>query len=109
MTGSAPAPSSAGDGAKVLRFGVSPVSAPFVYSLKGQIVGLDIDFMRELAEELGMRLEVNSMEFSLLITALQDGDVDIIGSCYSITEERMRLVRFTDSYCSGGVVAITLK
>ena len=101
----APAPSSG----RILRFGVSPVSAPFVYKVSGNIVGLDIDLMRNIAESLGMRLEVTAMDFSELLNALQSGDVDVIGSCLSITEERKQLVRFTDSYYQGGVAAVTLQ
>ena len=94
---------------RILRFGVSPVSAPFVYKVKGRIAGLDIDLMRDIAESLGMRLEVVVMDFGELMGALQSGDVDVIGSCFSITEERKRLVRFTDSYYQGGVAAVTLE
>lgn len=98
----------AGGGA-ALRFGVSPVSAPFVYRVDGNTIGFDIEFMGLIAERLGMRLEVVEMDFSKLIPSLQSGDVDVIGSCLSITEERKEQVRFTDSYHKGGAVAITLK
>lgn len=92
---------------RVLRMGVSPVSAPFVYSVNGKAVGLDIELMQILVERLGMRLEVREMEFSELISSLQDEEVDIVGSCMSITEERKQIVRFTDSYYKGGVTAVT--
>lgn len=97
------------DAKRILRFGVSPVSAPFVYE-KGErgIVGLDVELMGMIAERHDRRLIVVGMEFSELIPSLLSGRVDVIGSCLSITEERGKLVRFTRAYYEGGVAAITL-
>ncbi len=94
---------------KALRFGVSPDSTPFAYMAGGHIVGLDIDLMRGIAEDLGMRLAVHAMDFSRLVPSLEAGEVDVIGSCFSVTDQRKRIVRFTDSYYRGGAVAVTLK
>ncbi len=93
----------------VLRLGVSSVSAPFCYvNSAGQLVGLDIELMERLSRRIGMRLVITDMEFSRLIPSLLDGDTDIIGSCFSVTEERRKMIAFTTSYYVGGVAALTL-
>ncbi|MCC8189797.1 MAG: transporter substrate-binding domain-containing protein [Planctomycetes bacterium] len=99
----------ASDGAAVLRFGVSPVSAPFVYrNDAGRVVGMDIELMDRIAQTIGRELEVRSMEFSELLPSLLAGEVDAIGACLSITPERRALVRFTINYHEGGVAAVVL-
>ena len=94
---------------RVLRFGVSPVSAPFVYeNADGEVIGLDLELMDMIARRMNRRLEVVSMEFSELVPSLLRGRVDVIGSCLSITEERQAIIRFTRPCYEGGVAAITL-
>lgn len=101
-----PDPPEAGGGA-VLRMGVSPVSAPFVYkNPDGELLGLDIELMGLVARRLDMRLEVVDMEFSELVPSLLDGRVDVIGSCLSITDGRAKLIWFTREYYRGGVAAL---
>ncbi len=96
--------------APVLRLGVSSVSAPFCYvNSSGRLVGLDIELMERLSRRIGMRLVITDMEFSRLIPSLLDGDMDIIGSCFSITEERRKMIDFTSSYYVGGVAALALE
>lgn len=92
----------------VLHLGVSSISAPFCYLKDGKVTGLDIELMERLARRIDRRLVVVDMEFSELIPSLLAGDVDVIGSCFSITPERAKVVRFTDSYYKGGVAALVL-
>lgn len=93
----------------VLRFGVSPVSAPFLYANEqGEMIGLELELMQRLSRRINRRLVVVAMDFSNLIPALLDDEVDVIGSGLSITREREKIVRFTDSYYHGGVSAMVL-
>lgn len=91
----------------VLRFGSSPVSAPFAYSGPGgELIGFDVELLERVSRRLGLRLEVTEMEFSSLIPSLLSGSVDIVGACMSVTEERKRIVGFTESYYRGGVAVM---
>lgn len=97
-------------GGPILHLGTSTVSAPFTYRNRdNEIVGLDLELMGLVAERIGRRLVVTDLEFSRLIPSLRAGDVDIIGSCLSITEDRKKLIRFTIAYHRGGVEAAALK
>lgn len=95
---------------RILRFGASPVSPPFVYTgANGKLTGMDIEIMERIARRINRRLVVESMDFGELFFSLQDGRVDVIGACLSITPERREIARFTDSYYHGGVAALVLE
>jgi ABC-type amino acid transport/signal transduction systems, periplasmic component/domain len=91
---------------EVLRFGVSSISAPFCYVKDGIVTGLDIELMERVARRINRRLVVVDMEFSMLIPSLLARDVDVIGSSFSITPDRARIIRYTESYYQGGVAAL---
>jgi len=75
---------------KILRVGTSPDFPPFEYvDEQGNIVGFDIDMMRELAKMMGYDdIEIVSIDFEGLIPALQQGQIDVIAAGMTITEER---------------------
>lgn len=101
----------AGEGAgAALRYGVAEMGEPFVYrDADGTLVGYDIELGRKVAEKLGRKLEVREMLFAELISALESGQVDLIGSSITVTPEREELVRFTGGYYRGGAAALTRK
>jgi polar amino acid transport system substrate-binding protein len=94
--------------AGVITVGNSPDYPPFeTIDDQGNIVGIDIDLMNAIAEELGVEVEIKQMGFDTIITAVQSGQVDIGMSGFSITEERKESVDFTDPYFEGGQVVLT--
>lgn len=56
----------------------------------GNIVGLDIDVARALAQALGKKLEIRDMSFDALIIALQQGKIDCAIAGISITKSRQQ-------------------
>lgn len=91
----------------VLRFGTAAVTEPCAYLDATQaVIGMDIEFAARTAAQLGRRLEVVNMAFGEMLPALLAGQVDLVGSCLTITEERKRTVRFSDSYYTGGISAL---
>jgi len=93
-------------GRPVLKVGVNPDYPPMIFTRGGRIEGLEADFARMLAAELGMNLEFVVMDWEQLIPALQEGEIDIIMSAMSITKLRSMLVRFTSPYMSIGQLAL---
>ena len=53
---------------------------PFEYRDGNDIVGIDIDISKKIAEKLGVELEVESIEFDSLIPALQSGKADMVAA-----------------------------
>lgn len=95
---------------KPLVMGTCCAMPPFS-SLDGQghPAGLDIELVYRIAWEMGRPLEVINMDFGSLIPSLVRGEVMIIASCLSITPERQKVVRFSDSYFKSGVGAMVRK
>lgn len=64
-------------------------------------IGIDVDVMVRFAEFLGVRLmvrRVSEPSYAALIPDLLAGQGDILASSLSITEERLKLVDFSDPY-----------
>lgn len=65
----------------------------------GKFEGLDVEIMKTLANSLGVALEVKPLEnFKDLIPALLANQGDVVASSVTITEERKKIVDFSDSY-----------
>lgn len=97
------------DEKKVLVMGTSADFPPFEYidTAKGEeIIGFDVDIVTALAEKLGYEVEIQDMDFSGLIAALQAGKVDFVMSGMAPTEERKKNVDFTDSYYRSDLVLL---
>lgn len=61
-------------------------------------VGIDIDIAQYIAQQLGVEMEIQDMQFSALVPTMQSGRADIIISGLSPTEARKEVIDFTDSY-----------
>ena len=91
----------------VLKFGTAAVTEPFSFLDENQQpIGFDIELAMAVAQELGMKLEVTLYDFGDMIPALAAGEVDMIGACITITEERAREVLFSEPYYTGGIAAL---
>ena len=67
----------------------------------GGYTGIDVDIAAEIAKELGLKLVVDDMDFSSVITSVQSGKEDIAMAGITVNEERKKNVDFTDSYAKG--------
>lgn len=65
---------------------------------KDEIVGFDISMAKSLAEDLGVELEINDMDFDGLLVALQAKKVDMVFAGMTPTEERKQNAEFSDIY-----------
>ncbi len=81
---------------------VSPDYPPFEFKAlvdgKDKVVGADIDLAQDIADELGVKLEVSTMSFDNVLASLKTGKADIAISGLSVTEERKNAYAFSDAY-----------
>jgi polar amino acid transport system substrate-binding protein len=70
---------------------------------KGEPKGVSVDLARALAESLGRPLEIQNLPFDGLIPALKTGKIDLILSSMTATEERARVIDFSDPYLKTGL------
>lgn len=94
------------DEAKVLKMGTNAAFPPYEYKEGEEIVGIDAEIAKAIADELGMDFEIVDMEFDSIITAVVTGGVDFGMAGMTVTEERMKSVDFTYSYATGVQVVI---
>jgi ABC-type amino acid transport substrate-binding protein len=70
---------------------------------EGNIIGFDVDLMNAIAEDQGFKVIYQDQDFSGLIPALQTGNIDIIASGMTITDEREGQVDFSEPYINAGL------
>ena len=96
--------------AETLRVGTVGDYPPFNYiDDAGQLTGFDIDIARSLCERLEARCLFQRHPWPMLIPELRAGTFDAIVASMSITEERRRVVAFTDRYYSNVSKFVTSK
>ncbi|MCD8256124.1 MAG: transporter substrate-binding domain-containing protein [Oscillospiraceae bacterium] len=72
----------------------------------GNIVGIEVDIMNLIAEQLGLELQIDDMDFDSALLAVQQGKSDMVVSGVSITDERKATMNFTDSYTTAVQVIV---
>lgn len=83
---------------------------PFEYvDDNGDFDGFDIALMQAVCDKMGVKMEVNNMEFKSLLGAMQLNSIDVIAAAMTVTEERQQSVDFTDSYYEAKQVIIVNK
>jgi ABC-type amino acid transport substrate-binding protein len=65
---------------------------------KDTIVGFDIEIAKEIANDLGVELEIKDMQFKGLLAALETGNIDFVAAGMNPTEERKKNVDFSKIY-----------
>ena len=107
----------------VLRVGMEVNYAPFNFSevddtngavpvanSDGEFAnGYDVTIAKELADKLGMKLEIYKIDWDGLIPALTSGKIDAIVAGMSPTPERKEQIDFTDSYYQAEVGVMVKK
>lgn len=78
--------------------------APFEFENdKGEMVGIDLDILKAIAEDQGFEYEVIPVGFSAAVTALEAGECDGVIAGMSITDERAAKYDFSEPYYDSGV------
>ena len=72
----------------------------------GQIVGIDIDIMKAVCDELDMKLEVENTAFDSVIVSVERGMSSAAASGITITPERLEHVDFSNPYTTAKQVVI---
>ena len=86
------------DGRKI-RLGVEGAYPPFSsIGPDGKLKGFDIDIANALCEQMKAQCTMVQQEFDGMIPSLQAKKIDAVVASMSITEERKKVVDFTDKY-----------
>jgi polar amino acid transport system substrate-binding protein len=84
----------------VLVAGVKDSLPPFGYvdPVTRSVVGYDVDFVRALADRLGVKLELKPVTSANRIPQLVTGNIDIIAATMTKNPERARQIDFSHAY-----------
>ncbi|MCD7760663.1 MAG: ABC transporter substrate-binding protein [Clostridiales bacterium] len=72
----------------------------------GGFEGIDVEIATAIAEKLGLELQIDDMDFDSALLAVQQGKSDIVMAGVSVTEDRLLVMDFSDSYATGVQVVI---
>ncbi len=83
---------------------------PFEFQNKnGELVGLDVSVAKALAEDLGVELDLQNIDFKMVVAEVQAGNADIALAGLSPTKDRKENVDMSDLYYGGGQVMMVLE
>lgn len=99
-----------GDGTKgTLVMGTNAEFPPYEYHEGNEIIGIDVEIVQAICDKLGYQLKIEDMAFDAIIGAVQSGKVDFGASGFTVTEDRLKSIDFTDSYCTASQLVIVRK
>lgn len=82
--------------------------APYEFVKGGEIVGLDVAIMSQVALNLGKKLEVKDVMFDVIATNVASSTGDAVGAAgITINEERKNAVDFSNVYASSTLVIVS--
>ena len=67
----------------------------------GDFEGIDIEVAGAIAKKLGLELQVDDMDFDAALLAAQNGKSDIVMAGVTVTDERQKVMDFSDTYAEG--------
>ncbi len=85
----------------VLTMATNAEFPPYEYMENNEIVGIDAEISKAIAEKLGCELVIENVDFDSLIPGVQTGKYDFAAAGMTVTEDRLEQVDFTQSYATG--------
>ncbi|NKQ41159.1 MAG: transporter substrate-binding domain-containing protein [Sulfurovum sp.] len=93
-----------------LRVGMEPGYMPFeMKDKKGNIIGFDVDMVKMMAKEMGVKLKIIPTAWDGIIAGLLTSKYDMIASGMTMTQKRNLKVNFSSPYISAGQTLIVSK
>ncbi len=105
-TSAATSEAGADEGYKLVKEGTLTMATnayfpPYEYYDGQDIIGIDADIAKAIADKMGLELKIEDMEFDSIITAVSTGKADLGLAGMTVTPDRQKNVDFSDSYATG--------
>lgn len=91
---------------KTLVMATNAAFPPYEYKDGEKFAGIDVELAQAIADKLGMKLEIQDVEFGSIVGGVESGKFDIGMAGMTVTEDRKKQVNFSDSYANGVQVVI---
>ena len=79
---------------------------PYEYHDGGEIVGIDVEIAKAIADKMGMELEIEDVAFDSVIPEITSGKADMGLAGMTVTEYRKVSVDFSDTYAKASQMII---
>ena len=96
----------AAQAAEPIRVATDATFPPMEFVENGKRTGFDIELVEALGKAMGRPIEWIDIDFKGLVPGLVSRRFDVAVSAIYITDERKKVVDFTNSYYSGGLVVM---
>ena len=80
--------------------------APWEYKEGNKFYGIDMEIAKLIADELGLELVIEDMQFNMVVGAVGKNGVDIAMSGITITAEREQVINFSTPYYTEAIVVV---
>ena len=80
--------------------------APWEYKEGNKYYGIDMEIAKLIADELGLELVIDDMQFNMVVGAVGKNGVDIAMSGITITAEREEVINFSTPYYTESIVIV---
>ena len=67
----------------------------------GGFEGIDVEIAGAIAEKLGLTLRIDDMDFDAALLSVQQGSADMVMAGVTVTDDRLTVMDFSDSYATG--------
>lgn len=110
-TSAATSEAGADEGYKLVKEGTLTMATnayfpPYEYYDGQDVIGIDADIAKAIADKMGLELKIEDMEFDSIITAVSTGKADLGLAGMTVTPDRQKNVDFSDTYANGVQVII---
>ena len=93
-----------------IKFGTNAEFPPFEFVAANGVIdnydGIDMAIAKKIADDNGMSVQMENMEFDALLIALENGQVDAVIAGMTITDEKSEAVAFSHPYYTAEQVMI---
>ena len=95
---------------KKIIIGLDDSFVPMGFQTKsGKIVGYDVDLAKAVFKQYGIKVDFQPIDWSMNVTELRNGTIDLIWNGFSITPQRSKAVSFSTPYLVNDQILVTKK
>lgn len=87
---------------KTIIVGTAAEYPPMEFIENGEIVGFDVDLIKEVARLAGYNVEIQNVPWDGIFASLKAKKIDVIASAVTITDERKKEMLFVGPYLEAG-------
>jgi len=94
--------------AETLQVGAYPSNPPWEFkNEQSEFEGFEVDLVNEIADRMGVDIEIQDLGFQALFAATSSGRIDMAISTITITNERLENQAFTQGYYDSDLGMVT--